>query len=485
MLEMKVPFLLFVLFILAVPVYAASPGQSATKRKTRAGSAAASVKSRTRARSVVAPTGSQPAATDKATTPAAETPVVETAGQPTHDTADNKSAAVDQLPSDDAASATTVVKDAQVSSSESIKSEENDRNRLRRQLEQAEQLAAANMKTEAVESLRAAINLDLFDPQGFYNVGNALVRLGASDEALKAYRKAIDQRKGNYSRALNNMGVVLLRQGRWDDAYDALLSAIKLENFHYAEGSYNLGRLYAARGETDRAVREWRRVLAIDPAHTSARLALTRAQTENDGGSAQPVVAENGSRTKPDKNESAASAAGTTSTERKPIVLTLDRENYDLLQRARTLTDRGKLLEANEYYSRLIARQGGYFPPANLERGYLLLKLRRNDEALASLLAVMNRHGNRYPVSYYQVARLYELKGDLVLAEATYISASNAFKTENPSALMEISRLRRKRGDLKGALAALEEYVRLMDEKGMRPSWADQALSDLRRKTGS
>ena len=483
MLEMRIPFSLLLLMILALPADAASAGQNATKRKTREGSAASSVRSKTRARKAVTPaTVSQPAATDKATTPA-ETPVVETAKQPTDDTTDNKSAAVSQLPPDDAASGTTVAKDAQVSVSESAKAEENDRNRLRRQLEQAEQLAAANLKTEAVESLRAAINLDLFDPQGFYNAGNALVRLGAPDEALKAYRKAIDQRKGNYSRALNNMGVVLLRQGRWDDAYDALLSAIKLENFHYAEGSYNLGRLYAARGETDRAVREWRRALTIDPAHTSARLALASAQIENDGDSAQPGIV-NASRTKPDQNKNSASATGTTSSERKPIVLTLDRENYDLLQRARTLSDSGKLLEANEFYSRLIARQGGYLPPANLERGYLLLKLRRNDEALASLLAVMNRHGNRYPVSYYQVARLYELKGDLALAEATYISASKAFKAENPLALMEISRLRRKRGDLKGALAALEEYVRLMDEKGMRPSWADQALSDLRRKTG-
>ena len=66
----------------------------------------------------------------------------------------------------------------------------------------------------------------------------------------------------------------MLRSGRWDEAYDALTSALKLESFHYPEASYNLGRLYAARGQNDLAVREWRRVLALDPEHKGGRRSI-------------------------------------------------------------------------------------------------------------------------------------------------------------------------------------------------------------------
>src|ERR1044071_1550581 len=130
-----------------------------------------------------------------------------------------------------------------------------ERNSLRLKL--VGELVAAGKKAEALTELRSMVSMDVFDPQNFYNAGNAFARLGDNEGAIQAYRKAIEQRKGHYSRALNNLGVVLLRTGRWDEAYEALASALKLEGFRYAEASYNLGRLYAARGENDMAVREW------------------------------------------------------------------------------------------------------------------------------------------------------------------------------------------------------------------------------------
>ncbi len=72
---------------------------------------------------------------------------------------------------------------------------------------------AQGLKQEALAELHALAAENRFDPQGFYNIANAFARLDATDAAISAYRKAIDQRKGNYSRASNNLGVVLLRQG--------------------------------------------------------------------------------------------------------------------------------------------------------------------------------------------------------------------------------------------------------------------------------
>lgn len=92
-----------------------------------------------------------------------------------------------------------------------------ERNRL--QLKLAEELVKTGRKTEAITELFLILNADGFDPIGYYNLGNAFARLGESDSAITAYRRAIEQRNGGYSRAYNNLGVVMLREGRWDEAY--------------------------------------------------------------------------------------------------------------------------------------------------------------------------------------------------------------------------------------------------------------------------
>ena len=145
--------------------------------------------------------------------------------------------------------------------------------------------------------------------------------------------KAIDQRKGNYSRALNNLGVVLLRIGRWDESYDALLSASKLESFRYSEASYNLGRLYAARGQSDLAVREWRRTLAIDPHHAAAADALARVRTE------ERVVVQP-DRVAKVRSEKPASIKTPTRPEYSPKPMVLDATSFELLQRARSFNEK-------------------------------------------------------------------------------------------------------------------------------------------------
>lgn len=363
--------------------------------------------------------------------------------------------------------------------------------RIRLALKLAEQLAAAGKKAEATSELRAIVDTDVFDPQGFYNAGNAFARVGASDEAIQAYRKAIDQRKGKYSRALNNLGVVLLRSGRWDEAYDAFLSALNLESFHYAEASYNLGRLYSERGERDLAIREWRRALAVDPEHTAAVKALA--------GSEATIVVRNEPTTKSTASNSRNTAVPAPSSgssvasrmHRSPGHLPetskvyVDPVSYDFLQRARSLSEHGKLSESVESYRKVIARSRGYLPPANFELSRVLFNLKRNDEAITNLLMVTSRDGARYPISYYYLGRLYARKGDLVLAEKAFSQAATAYKSENSAILLEVSRVREQRKDFAGALAALEEYVAAMEKKGEKPSWAEESLSVLRQKVNA
>jgi tetratricopeptide (TPR) repeat protein len=340
-------------------------------------------------------------------------------------------------------------------------------NRLRLKL--ADELVKTGYKTEALKELSTIFASKDFDPVTYYNLGNAFARLGETESAMAAYRRAIEQRNGAYSRAHNNLGVLLLREGRWDEAYDAFISALKLENFRYAEASYNLGRLYSARGQNDLAVREWRRALAVDPKHDAAAQALARGDEDE-----VIVVAP---KSKPSPSPASGSAGP------RPLVrLTLDQTSYDYLQRARGASERGKALDAVDNYKRVLKREGGYFAPANLELSYVLMSLKRNDEAQAQLLQVSQRDGARYPVSYFHLARLYELKGDLKLAEATFSKALDSNVSANTRYLLDLSRVREKQSDFKGALEAMERYVTLVQQQGEKPAWCDERLAALRAK---
>jgi len=342
--------------------------------------------------------------------------------------------------------------------------------RIRLQLKLADLLLSNGQKTEALVELNSVANSDAFDPIGFYNLGNAFARLGNTEPAIAAFRKAIEQRKGNYSRALNNLGVMLLRTGRWDEAQEALQSALQLENFRYAEASYNLGRVYSARGQNDLAAREWRRVLLVNPQHDAAKQALANVGTE------ERIVVASSQPVKPVHTKSTPVAGA--SAPRASKSLQLDPSSFEYLQRARNASERGKMLEAVDNFRRVLGRQGGYFPPANLELSFALLSLKRYDEALANLLEVSKRDGARYPISYFHLARLYERNGDLKLAEAAFSQVAPT----NTQFLLDLTRVREKLGDYKGSLEAMERYLKLMQEQGQKPDWSDERLAELRTK---
>ena len=348
--------------------------------------------------------------------------------------------------------------------------------RIRLQLKLADTLVNSGHKSEALKELYVIANSNGFDPAGFYNLGNSFARLGETEAALSAYRRAIEQRRGKYSRALNNMGVVLLRAGRWDEAYDALIEALQIERFRYAEASYNLGRLYAARGQSDLALREWRRALLVDPEHDAAKLALASPRDEEK----IVVVAPAAARSAAPKPAPVAEAKSPSVN--KPKALTLDPVSYDFLQRARDASERGKMTEAVENFRRVLSRQNGYFAPANLELSYALLSLKRYDEALGNLIQVSTRDGARYPISYFHLARTYELKGDLKSAEAAFSQAVASYTPTNAQFLLDLARVREKQGDFKGALDVLERYIALMQDQGLKPTWSDQRVAELRSK---
>lgn len=376
--------------------------------------------------------------------------------------------------------ATVEVLDPVVALRDQIETAATAQERITLELKLADLLVANNKKSEAIVELQRASSGNGFDPQGLYNVGNALARLGETDGAIASYRKAIDQRNGSYSRALNNLGVVLLRVGRWDEAFDALSSALKVENFRYAEASYNLGRVYAARGQMDLAAREWRRAIAVDPRHSAAAKALARTANEERITVEEPVT-----KSRAMKASSSADVEHSPSTRNALKPLALDPMSFSYLQKARTASERGDKLEAIDNYRRVILRQSGYFAPANLELSFVLIGLKRNDEALSNLLQVVNNDAGRYPISYYHLARIYEMKGELKLAEEAFAQALAAYGNQNNQFLLDLSRVREKQGNFKGALEAMEQYIASAKKSGQDLVWSEERLAALQQKVGT
>jgi tetratricopeptide (TPR) repeat protein len=414
---------------------------------------------------------------------------------------------------------------------------DSERGRLQRML--TDYLVALGKKSEAIAELRVMSRVDRLDPIGFYNIGNALARLGDTDTAIDAYRKAIEQRHGNYARAFNNLGVMFLRQGRWDEAQEALATALRLENFRYSEASYNLGRVYAARGEADLAIREWSRTLAVAPDHTDAAIALARAYAEDGSpergvgvldnfierrgasteivdarreilfgssvavrqeGSTGAEAAGNSARalnaSSSGTNLAATADAGASNNSRKSVKeksggvkraaslrpLSVDRESYQELQRARSSREGGRNEEAAKLYRRVLSRNNGFFPPANLELSFVLSDLERHEEAVETLSAVAKREGARYPLAYYHLGREYEKLGRLNLAAEAFEKAAQAYGDDNPQFLLDLSRVREKEGNAEAALSAMESYVRISQSQGRTLDWADERLAKLRHK---
>lgn len=405
-----------------------------------------------------------------------------------------------------------------------------------------DRLVETNRKADALDELRLMIHEDRFDPAFFYNTGNALARLGDATAAVDAYRKAISQRRGHYSYALNNLGVILLRQGRWDEAQDALLAALMQEHNTYAEASYNLGRLHLLRGETGQAIREWTRTLKLQPDHTDAAAALARAYAEDgnprrglsvieayaarnariSGGvpasltyarreiveatnvekneatsvekkdDEEPAAARTTNRRSKDDKEPAATALatnrpkGVARSAPRWRAYEVDQKTYELLQSAREAREQGKNEVAIKQYRNVIERSSrDYFAPANLELGFALINLQRRAEAVEALRVVAEKDGARYPIAHFHLGRLYEQLGQLDLSARHFNRAVELYGDQNPQATLYLSSVYEKQGDHKGALAAMESYMQMIEQQGSIPPWATERLAKLKEKAAA
>lgn len=101
------------------------------------------------------------------------------------------------------------------------------------------------------------------------NLGNALLKIGHTEEALPYFEAAI-RLSPRYADARNNRGVTLLRLGHPADAVGDLLAATK-DKADYADAFYNLGEAYLQLHRTADALPALEKARQLDPDNPKVR----------------------------------------------------------------------------------------------------------------------------------------------------------------------------------------------------------------------
>jgi tetratricopeptide (TPR) repeat protein len=101
------------------------------------------------------------------------------------------------------------------------------------------------------------------DANRFFNLGKTHLKLSLYDEAIKAFKDAI-QVKADFAEAHNGLGDAYLYSGRPQEAITAYMQAIKL-NPNYAEAYNGLGVAYADTYQPEESLRALKQAIRLRP----------------------------------------------------------------------------------------------------------------------------------------------------------------------------------------------------------------------------
>jgi tetratricopeptide (TPR) repeat protein len=125
----------------------------------------------------------------------------------------------------------------------------------------------AFQKAIAIVEQRGARGLDDLTP--YYYLGEIEESLGHDAAALSHFIRATEI-GGRFGEPFFNLGIQYHKRGRTEEAVIAYRAALERDPL-YIPAHYHLAALYAERGKLDAAIPELQEVLRLDPGHTKAR----------------------------------------------------------------------------------------------------------------------------------------------------------------------------------------------------------------------
>jgi protein O-mannosyl-transferase len=129
---------------------------------------------------------------------------------------------------------------------------------------------------EAIDNLRAAVEIKPDFAKAHNNLANLLARRGKLAEAVKHYCRAFELRP-DYAEAHANLGNLLANHGKYVEAIPQFRAALAIKP-DYAGAHYELGSALAHSGQVDEALVHYRRALEIKPDYPEAYNKLGLAQ---------------------------------------------------------------------------------------------------------------------------------------------------------------------------------------------------------------
>ncbi len=130
-------------------------------------------------------------------------------------------------------------------------------------------LKAVGRNEDAIKAYRKAIEADPGYPQPWNNMANLLAAAGQRTEAIEAYRRAIAAAPWDAEIRVN-LGLTLLDDDRVEEARQAFAGAVAA-NPSSAEAQANLGAMLLLMGQKAQAQVHLETALALDPNHAKAR----------------------------------------------------------------------------------------------------------------------------------------------------------------------------------------------------------------------
>ena len=136
-------------------------------------------------------------------------------------------------------------------------------------------LAQRGRYQEAVGAYRRALEIEPDYGFAHNNLGNALDKVGKREEAIGHFRKALELDPA-YAEAHHNLANVLVEENRLGEALQHLREAVRLRP-DFAEAQNNLGNLLTRRGDAAEAVSHYRSALELKPGYAEAHNNLANA----------------------------------------------------------------------------------------------------------------------------------------------------------------------------------------------------------------
>jgi len=323
---------------------------------------------------------------------------------------------------------------------------------------------------KALVEYQAALTIDPEDVASLVGLGNTCDKLGKTDEAIAAYRRALalkDDADIHYS-----LAVLLERQGQADEALAEYQASLRVEDNVLAH--LGLASLYERTGHPDQAIAEYQAALKLsDDAETHVALAkLYEAQGQLEDAATEYQAAVE--RFEPGPNQDANRVALAS------VLLKLCRPDEALaaLQAPLLRSDvkpsveimvtlaaiyqaQGKMDEAGEVYAALV-QDNPDLPGVHYWAAWFAYRQNRLADAIKEMEQAV-KLAPAFSLAWSALGAFFDLQGDLTAAAGAYEKALQAMPS-NVYALLGLGEIALQQDQAELALSRFEEVLQQQPE---------------------